>query len=130
MDPRVQGMEAMDAAMLQQDMSQQPGGQGDALRHALWMAKMAQSQGNRYTPQIIGMGHEAIGLGKAAIDALRGRDKPGDFRRVLDESVMDWKNNRAGAELGALSPGDSQEALVAKLRQAPLESLPPYWDKK
>ena len=129
MDPREQGMEAMDVAMAQQDMSQQPGGQGDALRHALWMAKMAQSQGNRYTPQIIGMGHEGIGLGKAAIEALRGRGKAGDLRRVWDESVMDWKNNRAGAELGAMNPDDSQEALVAKLRQAPLEAIPPYWNK-
>ena len=127
MDPREQGMEAMDVAMAQQDMSQQPGGQGDALRHALWMAKMAQSQGNRYTPQIIGMGHEGIGLGKAAIGALRGKHSREDLRRVWDESVLDWKNNRVGAELGAMNPNDSQKTLVAKLRQAPLEALPPYW---
>ena len=124
MDPRVQGREAEDAANMQPDMTLE---QADPLRHALWMAKMAQSQGNRYTPQIIGMGHEAIGLGKAAIGALRGENSREDLRRVWDESVLDWKNNRYGAELGATNPNDSQEALVAKLRQAPLEALPPYW---
>ena len=130
MDPRQQGIEAMDAAAEQQGMTAYPGGQIDALRHALWNAKMAQTQGNRYTPQIVGMAHEGIGLGKAALNALRGRGNPGDLRRVWDESVMDWKNNRAGAVLGAANPTLSQEALIAKLRREPLESLPPYWDKQ
>ena len=122
--PIQQGREAMDAADLQADMSAHPGGQQDAIRHALWMAKMAQSQGNRYTPQIIGMLHEGVGLAKAL------RLPPEDRKRVWDETVMDWKNNRAGAELGAMNPQMSQAELVQQLRSAPLEALPPYWNKK
>jgi hypothetical protein len=119
--PIQQGYEAQDAADAESGMTRRAGGQKDALRHALWMAKMAQSQGNRYTPQIIGMVHEGIGLAKAL------RLSPEDRKRVWDESVMDWKNNRAGAELGATNPTLSQADLIRQLRAAPLESLPPYW---
>lgn len=119
--PIQQGHEAMDAVDPISDMTRRAGGQKDALRHALWMAKMAQSQGNRYTPQMIGMLHEGIGLAKAL------RLPPADRQRVWDESVMDWKNNSAGAALGAANPTLTQDELIRRLRAAPLEVLPPYW---
>lgn len=119
--PIEQGHAALDAVDPITDMTRRAGGQKDALRHALWMAQMAQSQGNRYTPQVIGMLHEGIGLAKAL------RLPPADRRRVWDETVMDWKNNRVGAELGAMNPQASQAELIRQLRAAPLEALPPYW---
>jgi hypothetical protein len=118
-----QAEEAQALASGQGDMSPQPGGQQDALRHALWNARMAQDYG-RPAALLAGGAHEALGLGTALFK------DPKNIRRVWDESVMDFKNNLSGMNYGAKNPKATPEELVRALRGQPLEALPPYWNKK
>lgn len=111
----VEGNDAQNIASQQQGMTAYPGGQQDALRHALWNSTVSKKYGAPVA--LVGSGLlEAI----EAVKALRLPKE--DRQRVWDESLMDIKNNMYGAQ----NPG----LTVEQLRSAPLESLPPYWGKK
>lgn len=110
-----QAEEASQEASGQLDMTMFPGGQQDALRHALWNAKMARDYGR------IPAGAASMGL--EAFEAIKALRLPKEERqRAWDESLMDVKNNLYGLQ----NPG----ATIEQLRSAPLESLPHYWGTK
>lgn len=117
--------EAAEGAV-QPGMTSFPGGQQDALRHALWTAKMTQKYGR--IPALVGStGLEGI---EQIVNALHPTRSLDDRKRVWDESVMDFKNNLSGARMGSDNERATQEELVRQLRSAPLEALPPYWNRK
>lgn len=112
---------AVDLSSSQQDMTRYPGGQQDALRHALWSSMMAQRYG-RLPAIAASTGLEGLEQLQNALHPTRSWD---DRKRVWDESVADFKNNLVGANTQV-----PPEQLVRVLRAAPLEALPPYWDNK
>lgn len=122
-NPFAMAKHAEDVASMQSDMTMFPGGQQDALRHALWNAQMAQKYG-KTGAMMASMPWEAISVVKSLFDTPETR------QRVIDESVMDWKNNYSGAEFGANNPNMSREELARQLRSHPLEAIPHYWGQK
>lgn len=92
---------ASEDAGSQLDMTRYPGGQQDALRYALWTAQMAQKYGR--IPALVGStGLEGL---EQVVNWLHPTRPLEDRKRVWDESVMDIKNNLAGARFGADNQG-------------------------
>lgn len=91
------------------------GGQADAFRHTLWMARISRDFGKR----------AAISLGKAHEDAnyLHYLEKRLEDGSVPDHqgSLMDLANNRVGAELGRKHRDASDSELVEIAKSAVLD---------